>query len=181
MSFDPFPERIEPRKLFARNGTVSGFIALGKLQRLCEYLSNKEGQIEVSLSFGRDVSNRRLLSGPINGTVHMLCQRCLKETSVSLHSELKVLVLSNRQWDEALEKSLPEDTEAVKMSDDEIDLDVTALIEDELILSLPIVAHHEELDCSKELNKLKVTAQANEVGSGNKAFAGLEVLKNKIK
>lgn len=178
MLSDPFPERIDPRKLFTRNGSISGAITLERLPRLSEYLSNNKGSSQASLHFGRDPNNRRLVSGPVKAEVHMLCQRCLKEMAVSLDSALNVLVLSGKQWNDDVLKSLPDELEAVHASEDE--LDVIALIEDELILSLPAVVYHEEQSCNEELNKLKASTAVIEDESTVKAFAGLQALKDKL-
>lgn len=174
----PFPERIDPRKLFTKNGTVSGVIPLGKLQRLNQYLSSKNSEVQASISFGRDASNRRLVSGPISAEVKMLCQRCLKETVVSLKSNLKVVVLSEKQWTDEVLATLAEDVEAVKATDEE--LDVHALIEDELILSLPAVAYHKGNDCNTEFNKLKSLNEEPQLNKEDNAFASLLSLKKEL-
>ena len=180
MSLEPFPERVDPRKLFTRNGEVNGVVALSRLKRLGHYLSNENGQVEASLRFGRDESKQRLVSGSLKGNVQMLCQRCLSETTVELATELYVVVLGNTdKGNERARELLANDIDAVQVDED--DLDVLSLIEDELILGLPIVVMHAEKDCNNELNRLNVEAvEAASTEVKPSAFAGLATLKKDL-
>ena len=51
-------------------------------------------------------------------------------------------------------------------------MDLLGLLEDELILSLPLVAYHDELNCNEALVALKASAQ-----NKPSPFAELETLK----
>lgn len=148
MSSAPFPERIDAVKLFARKGSITADLPLARLQRFTDQLSGKAGQVAVDLHFGEDEEGRRLLTGTLDTRVLVTCQRCLQDLQLDLHCQLSLLVFDTE--DELLE--LPESQDAVTMPED--GLDVVALIEDELILSLPMVPVHEDLTCNQTLNAL---------------------------
>ncbi len=174
MSSDPFPERIDTVKLFARLGSISAVLPLANLQRFTDYLSAQTGQVAVSLKFGADEGGQRLLSGALDTQVQVTCQRCLQDLKLELHCSLSMLVFDTE--DELQEKlqELPESCDAVTMP--EAGLDVLALIEDELILSLPMVPMHADAACNKALTAFKQEPAPEAVSRPN-PFAVLAALK----
>jgi uncharacterized protein len=160
MSPDPFPEHTDTSRLFARNGSVSAVLPLAKLERLVASLADPgqptADQVSVDLAFGHDEEGRRRLTGSLQTSVMQLCQRCLQPMQQELHCELDLLVLDS---EEEL-KALPE-AEAVSMDvivGEAGELDLLAVIEDELLLSMPLVPMHEDTDCSAVLTDLKSKA-----------------------
>lgn len=172
MSPDPFPERIDAVKLFSRNGAIKAVLPLARLPRLASCLADVEGDadgdVQVALQFVLDEEGRRQLSGTLDATVRLVCQRCLQKMEQDLHSDLRLLVIDN---DEALQE-LPEHEDAVLMEDEQLDL--PALIEDELLLSLPLVPLHEDAGCNAALNALREEVVPPE---RNSPFAVLAALK----
>lgn len=178
MSYDPFPERIDAIKLFARNGSISAALPLARLQRLTASLADTGGKVAVELEFGHDEEGRQLLTGTLDVPVRVLCQRCLQEMALDLHSDLHLLVTES---DEKLQE-LPETEDAVVM--DESGLDVPALIEDELILSLPLVPMHADPACNEVFNALRQDSSATAGSAKPNPFsvlAGLNVGKTEPK
>lgn len=171
MSSAPFPERVDVVKLFARNGSISAALPLARLKRLVASLADDSGQVAVELEFGHDEEGRQLLTGTLDSAVRVLCQRCLQEMDLDLHSDLHLLVLDS---DEKVQE-LPETEDAVVM--DESELDVAALIEDELILSLPLVPMHADPACNEVFNALKQDSSAANGGDRSNPFAVLAGLK----
>lgn len=182
MSSDPFPERIDTVKLFARKGSISAVLPLARLQRFTEYLSVQTGQIAVELRFGADEGGQRLLSGTLDTQVRVTCQRCLQDMELKLHCSLSMLVFdTEEELQDKLQRGLnelPEDRDAVTMPEE--GLDVVALIEDELILSLPMVPMHADAACNKALNALKQDAEPEAVSRPG-PFAVLAALKSPAK
>ncbi|MDT8397931.1 MAG: YceD family protein [Pseudomonadales bacterium] len=145
MSFDPFPERIDAYQLFVGNSSINSEIPLSRFKRLKDYLSHDKGLVQVELNFNRDENQYRRVSGRISTKVQVLCQRCLQETSLELSPDVNVLVVS----DDAEAQAMLLECESVQADDKGLDL--LALVEDELILSLPIVAYHAE-NCRSDVN-----------------------------
>ncbi|MEI7948676.1 MAG: YceD family protein [Gammaproteobacteria bacterium] len=156
----------------------------------------------MNLQFGLDAEGRKLLTGSIAASLELVCQRCLKGMQQSVVSELSVLVFANQaeleqQMSAQAQESLEQDvllldeiqsSEAAstkspdktpEKSDQE--LDVIAVVEDELILSLPLAPMHEDIDCSKVWTQIR-DQEPQEDGQGldsvgNSPFAMLAKLK----
>lgn len=166
---DRFPERVDPQRIFANHGSISSEIPLGSFDRLQQYLRSDDGLVNVRLDFGFDDNGRRKISGTVSARVSLRCERCLEDMPFDIASHLDVLVLAS----EAQARALPAGTEAIVPDDDGLDL--RAVVEDELILSLPIVPHHEDAACSEDLNRLK-QSERPEPGESS-PFAKLRELK----
>ncbi len=135
--------------MFARMGSITAELPLARLQRFSEQLSVKTGVVAVDLLFGIDEEGRRRLSGTLNTRVQVACQRCLQDMELELHCTVSLLVFDTEEE----VQELPEGRDAVSMTED--GLDVVALIEDELILSLPMIPMHADEGCNRVLNALK--------------------------
>ncbi|MFN7086777.1 MAG: YceD family protein [Burkholderiales bacterium] len=86
---------------------------------------------------------RLVLRLQIDGPLHLRCQRCLGRLDYPLHlTNTLRLVEKGEKLDETLID--PEDDDCVEASDE---LDVLALVEDEILLSLPFSPRHEEACC----------------------------------
>lgn len=157
MSSDPFPTRVDAAKLFARDGSINAALPLDRLLRLTDCIADPQGEVTVDLQFGHDAEGRRLLSGTLDVPVRLICQRCLEALPRQLHCELQLLVLDT----DAELRALPDEYDAIVAEGGELDLQ--ALIEDELLLSLPLVPMHEEQDCNEALNAIR-TAETDATG-----------------
>lgn len=168
MSRDPFPEHTDANKLFARNGSLSAVLPLAKLERLVASLGDpgltQASQVLVDLEFGHDDEGRRRLQGSLQTSVKQLCQRCLQPMQQELDCNLDVLIMDSEQELHELPDAVAAATDIIV--DEAGELDVLALIEDELLLSLPVVPMHEDADCSAVLNELKRRADAESRANG---------------
>ncbi len=126
--------------LAEREAVLSGEIGLRKLTRLCEVLHSDRGNIQASLKFHRQ-TNRSVTVDLIFETVlELICQRCLEPVmrNVSERSSLTLLA------PESMDSRVAKEGEAVVLTEGR--LNPAALIEDELIVSLPIIPRHPEID-----------------------------------
>ncbi len=206
---DHLPERVDAAKLFARFGSIEAALPLGRLSRLVPYLAGTDGQAEVSLKFGLDAEGRKLLSGSVVANLDLVCQRCLKGMKVPVSSELSLLVFNDRkeldgQMSQQAQENLAQDVLLLdEMQSVEVqsegpsagkpdgksdkgnqELDVIALVEDELILSLPLAPMHEDVDCNKLWSRIRdqePQEERHDLGSsGNNPFAMLAKLKKDL-
>lgn len=77
----------------------------------------------------------------VKGRLEMICQRCLKPVEITLESD-RVLYLSGSEKDaERLETVLADEDMDVIVAGQSLDL--AGVIEDEVLLSLPLVPMHE--------------------------------------
>ncbi|MBD1588892.1 YceD family protein [Pseudomonas typographi] len=136
---DPIPLHVDPRKLADRNATLEGSVPLADLPRLCDPLSDSVGTVQAGFVFDRDEDRTVVIHSDLSTEVQMVCQRCLEPVTLPIHSECTYAVVKLG----ANTQSLPTGYEVLELGEDPLDL--RDLLEDELLLALPIVpAHHPE-------------------------------------
>lgn len=140
MSYRPLPKKVDPRKLAERGVRIEGLITPSELPRLASLLVNEEGGLKVELDFGVDEQRFRTVTGSAEGHVYMTCQRCLEPVEVAAEAHFNLAVtLTEEQV-----KQLPRIYDPLLLEEEEVEL--RSMIEEELILSLPPFAYHD--DCS---------------------------------
>lgn len=150
MATTPLPTTVDYRKLSKDSATISGTVSVESLQRVKEYLAEPAGEISVTLTFDRDREYRPTISGKISAELPMLCQRCLDSTIVAVEGDVELAIVLNDEQ----AKQLPNNYSPFMVDNDLIEL--LPLVEDELILSLPMFANHDDGECQLE------TSEANE-------------------
>ena len=168
------PALIAPFKLARQGQSLNGVVSVAGLERLATVLSDSNGRIEVSLQFGKDLQGINFVRGHLSAEVNMICQRCMKPMPVHAEADVSLGIVSSDER-AAL---LPESFEALIVEEEPIAL--ASIIEDELILALPIVALHEDQACEPVLVKLQAEAEANEIEQAEQKvspFAALSGLK----
>lgn len=129
---------------FVRNsGVHRGRIQPADLERLHESLSDHSGELVYSISGIYDEKGRPTLKIMITGKIHLCCQRCLNTLEHALNLETSLLIAKNQE-----EFSLYDEDNSVDAILASPDIDALTLIEDEIILSLPISPRHHEDECS---------------------------------
>lgn len=166
------PKYIEPRKLAQKNGLFDGELLPEDIPRVMDALVSCE-KVTAKLEFDIDIERRRTMQGTITGKVHMQCQRCLEPVSVDIHVDVNLAMV----WDEDQAKQLPASVEPWIVGEDPEDLH--AIIEEEILLSMPVVAYH-SYDCVEQ-SALSVGEVNEEPESRPNPFQVLEVLKNTSK
>lgn len=133
---NPLARHVDPWKFAQQGVTVKGQIAVHTLPRLCELLSNNSGIVDADLVFSIDEQRTRSLSGEASVTLYMNCQRCLK----ACHQDIKVTFGLALIWSDDKAANVPKDLDPWVVG--ETSADLHEVVEDELLLSLPIVAYH---------------------------------------
>lgn len=171
----PLPEYLDPLQLADRQVELRGRLPLAAMSRLVETLVDDAGEAEVELRFDRDAGGRRLLQGALRATVTVTCQRCLGACELSLRSELRLAIVGSE--DEA--ERLPEEFDPLLA---EGRLRTLTLVEDELILAMPLVPMHSERSaCVPEEALRKGPPDASEptAQARKNPFAALAALKKR--
>ena len=137
MSKAPLPNTVDPRRSADQGLSYQGCIPLKRLQRLASYLVEQEGDVDVSLTFGVDEERIRYLNGTAEVSVQLLCQRCLEPVAIGLKATLNLGIVRD---DEAAQM-LPRRYDPLVA---EHELDLAETIEEELILTLPLIATHQD-------------------------------------
>ncbi len=123
---------INPFKLSENEAFTERKLPVSQLERLVRSLADDSGVIEARVDGYRDQDGRKLLKCSLSGVVNMECQTSFKPMSVSIDREVVFYPVMS---EEAI-AAAPEQYEAFLFDTEELDL--VNLIEDELILSLPI-------------------------------------------
>jgi uncharacterized protein len=138
---DRLDELIEPLLLAAKGRTLKGRIPLAQLGRLVPSLYGTEGFAEAELRFDRDEVGLPCIKGRINALLTLQCQRCMQAMTLPLTVEVSLGIVTSK---DAAEK-LPENYDPLLVTAEP--MKVADIVEDELILALPLVAMHEIKDC----------------------------------
>jgi uncharacterized protein len=136
MSHQPVIDGLE----FAKAGSrLQGSWPVSEFLRLHDVLRSTAGMLRYELQGVPELRGKPALRLKVEGTLHLLCQRCLGTLEFPLHAEA-ALRLSRTQQEvdaEPLESDGPESIVAGK------EMQVKALVEDEVLLALPIAPRHE--------------------------------------
>jgi len=141
------PERVDFLKQVERKACFEGAWPLSRFERLGDIISDNSGDVTARLKFGISAGTR-CLDGSIEAELEMRCERCLEPVKKHIESGFRFGLITSE--DEA--EFLPKEFEPLLVTESEQSL--IELIEDELLLSLPIVAKHDE-ECSEILQKHK--------------------------
>ncbi len=131
------PDRVEPWILAEAGREFSGGIGLAKMPRLMDALADSQGEIQVEIHFDRDEIGTRYMAGRITGELMLVCQRCLKPVEHEIDTEFRLALVH----DEEQGKRLPSHYEPLMIAPGPMPL--SELMEDEVLLALPIVAMHQ--------------------------------------
>ena len=139
------------QKEVARNGCFEGEIGLGDLDRLAQVLhvqtlhaqkgeSNADA-IKLKFEFGRNELDVPMIVGQLDTRLKLECQRCLKAMEKTMMIDFRLLI-------DASDELVQESNLDTLYSDDGY-IDIVAVVEDEIMLELPLVALHEDGSCNK--------------------------------
>ena len=138
---DRLPEHIEPLRLARSQRLMQGRLPLSRMPRLAESLEDTTGEINVELEFDVDSSGIPWIKGHLSCTLSLCCQRCMQEMLLPVDTTFKLAMIES----EAEIERLGEEYEPLILDDSLVS--VAELVEDELLLTLPIVPKHETQEC----------------------------------
>jgi uncharacterized protein len=123
---------------FARRAEeASGSLGLDELARIDAL--NRGERLDWRLVGSTDERNRPFLDLEVKGAVELVCQRCLQPVVVAVDVLARFLVAT----DDAEADAVPLDEDAFDVVVGNREFDVVQLIEDEVILWLPLVPKHD--------------------------------------
>jgi uncharacterized protein len=171
MSDFELPDRVNPYQLADKLSRLEGVIGAKRLKRLEEATAGIDESAQVSLGFDRDESGRRLISGHVTAIVNLQCQRCLQVYGSKLEGDFTLALVYNDE----MAKALPTHLDALLLLPDAL-LDVADVVEEELLLSLPMHAMHPEGECRIE-TQFGTDEPTGSAGKAPNPFDVLKVLK----
>ncbi|MCI4221952.1 23S rRNA accumulation protein YceD [Dickeya dianthicola] len=119
-----------------------GVYTVEQVMRVAGSVVSVDSDVNTMLSFNIDSQRLAVIDGQADVTVTLLCQRCGKPFEHQVHATFCFSpVISDEQAE-----ALPEAYEPIEVNEfGEVDL--LAMVEDELILSLPIAPVHDSEHC----------------------------------
>lgn len=187
--FDPFPIRagtverrevkfmvmhvappiVDPARFAREQSRLTGTLTLAQLPRLADVLFDHAGSVSYEVAGYTRGNGQPALHIALAADLALRCQRCLERLALHLDVERDLVLVANAS---AVD---PGDDE-----DDDIDtiprvaaLDLLQLIEEEMVLSLPMAARHPEDGCTAQ-------PAASEVGKSASPFSALAGLKTPV-
>ncbi len=169
------PGSIDPWKLASTGGQLRGQLSLASMLRLASLVQAATGAAEMVLEAGRDEQGVRYLSGRIKATVTVVCQRCLSPMPLTLRAEYRLGLVRT----EAQAVALPTGYEPLQVAEDDM-LALSELVEDELILALPLAPMHATLEPCLA-NGYQLPQQPSAEKNQTHPFAALSTLLKDVK
>ncbi|MCP5406614.1 MAG: DUF177 domain-containing protein [Chromatiaceae bacterium] len=136
------PEFVDPWLLAERGRSISGEFELVKLPRMTEVLIDTGGSVCFALNFSKDAKSRVRITGYVRAGLRLECQRCLEVMLLAVDSTLDLVVIQVP----AEAERIPPECEPVLVEDG--GLRIVDLIEEELLLAIPLVPMHEPGICT---------------------------------
>ena len=127
------PDRVDVARQVLARRIFEGVLPLTAMRRLCASLASSAGDVRYSVAFGKDGLGISCLDLRAEAGLKLVCQRTLDEFVYPVSIEQRLGVIAH----EADEAALPEGYEPLLSADGQ--LAIADVIEDELILALPVV------------------------------------------
>ncbi len=128
------PKLVDPRRLADQGITLKGVLAAENLPRVSQ-VGDIQSEVEVELLFARDDQARTRVTGVIRGRFGLLCQRCMEPVDTEVSQPVDLVVV----WDDDQSRSVPRDLDPWEVDEQG---NLFELVEDEVLLALPLVAKH---------------------------------------
>jgi uncharacterized protein len=165
---------VEPARFAREQARVAGTLRPGALPRLGEQLFNEQGGIEYRVSGFLNPKQQPAVRLEIHAEIDLRCQRCLGplHTALDLRREI-VLVDAADEFEQGAEED-----EAVDIIPAVSRLDLGELIEEEILLGLPIAPRHAEGECRAQTLEQATGPAGAQPQEANSRWAVLARLKH---
>lgn len=166
------PRQVDPRRFAQQGIRIDGFVPVAGMPRLIEATLDSTAKLQVDLEFRVNEEKKKVVTGRACGELTLVCQRCLDPVRLPIEADVSLAIV----WDEEEADALPDYLDPWIHGEGAADL--YEMIEEEMLLSLPAVAYHNEpcIDAS-----LLNTGNPVEVPVKKNPFNVLEQLKSSPK
>ena len=150
MSKDFSPDHLDVKAFAQAGATLTGSDPLSRYTRLAQEAEGPVDGLQVNWSAEGELraesggANHIWLHLQVEAAVPLTCQRCLQLDPMQLQLERSFRFVADEATAEALDDETEEDLLALSR-----DFDLRGLIEDELLMDMPLVPRHEV--CPQEL------------------------------
>lgn len=165
---------VDYRRRAIQNVNLTGQLTLADVPRTKQIVYADTGEpITVLLYLDEDAQRRVMLTGSVQTTLQLECQRCLQSSDQPMVLSIAGIVVAS----DADAADVPREWEPMLADGDQLDLH--ALIDDELLLGLPMTVHCDRPDCraAYESRPEEPAAQQDPIEEKPNPFAVLAALK----
>jgi len=149
--------RRDLESLVDHGGVLSGELRPSMLTRLVGMLHSDVGSVRASLRFSERREGGLALELTYAASVELTCQRCLEPFRQELAGRVDMVLAD----DESMPASVPEGYELLELPEGR--LSPAQVVEDELIVSIPLVPKHERLaDCGSVARNVVVSTEGSD-------------------
>lgn len=167
----PLPDLADPWRLAEVHKTFSGRKEPASFLRLRDAVERVEEGVDFELRFAKTEAGHPVVEGEVKARLVMRCQRCLEPVEVPVESAFQMGFIATEEEADRLPDGLDPWVTAghpVRLQE---------LLEDELLLSLPLVPMHPQGECS---GGDPAPTEADDAGAKrDNPFAVLAALKTK--
>lgn len=150
------PKMIDLRRSADQDIEYQERMQASSLPRLVDAVETLDDEIPVSIRIHRDEQGRMCVKGEASVKAQLICQRCMQPCDHELRADIDLVAV----YTEEQAKALPKEVDAWVVEDS---ANLHELIEDELLLAMPIVAYHSDDECSApvsyEVGEIEVQAK----------------------
>ena len=145
MTKEHSPDRLDVKAFVQAGATLTGHDSLLKYKRLAEEAQGLHPDLHVDWQARGELRHvdgggeEQWLHLDVHCAVPLLCQRCLASVDVPLDVERSFRFVADEATAESLDDDAEEDLLAISR-----EFDLRELIEDELLMALPVVPAHDE-------------------------------------
>ncbi len=131
----------DPLKFARGRQSLEGSLPVASMVRLKDALASDIGTITFRLTGSFDEPGGPSLQCQVSGTLQVVCQRCLTPMNYALDINSALLLMTDERM---LQDDNPDAPDRILAQQD---LPVADLIEEEILLVLPMAPHHPEGEC----------------------------------
>jgi uncharacterized protein len=141
------PQHVSALKALSTGQSFAGSLPVAQLPRLTAVLADAAGTLEVELAAAKDAAGKAWLSVSIRGPLMLTCQRGLHPFPWACDLQPRLRLVAS----EAEEERALKDSDPYLIRDDRLPL--RELVEEEVLLGLPIVPRCDDPDCLERLRR----------------------------
>ena len=157
---------IDPARFAREKARVTGVLAVAQLPRLADLLFGREGVVSYAVEGDTSAKGQPVLRIHLTADLAVSCQRCLQRLPLHLDVRRDLVVVAPATELDPLEDE-DDDTDAIASVGS---LDLNDLLEQEIVLSVPMAPRHPENACG-------IQPGATKIGEAASPFSALARLK----
>ncbi|QMT31662.1 YceD family protein [Alysiella filiformis] len=133
---------IDPQAFAAQAETINGTVSLQHLDKRIwsPDIADLSSELHYTLRGGTDRWQRPFLDLAVSGSLKLHCQRCMQPSDFPLDEQVRIVLFANEEkLDEAM--LADEELEGMLLCPE---LDALSLVEDQILMALPISPKHDD-------------------------------------